>query len=172
MALNILKRDPAPRKRDGWHFDVASWVEKWDDPDAWRRGESGLLSPPTPGNLALNAGLALNLDLLIGAGGTAYNNTNARIGVGNSSTAAAATQTDLQDATAEWKAMDATFPSRTNQTLTFRSTFTEAEANFAWNEWGIGNAAGGGTLLNRKVTSFGTKTVGAIWQLTVTLTAS
>lgn len=73
------------------------------------------------GNILVNTGIGLLEDLLIGAGGTAYNNANSSIGVGDSTTAAA-TQTDLQAATNKFrKAMDATFPSRAGQVLTFRS---------------------------------------------------
>jgi hypothetical protein len=125
------------------------------------------------GNLALNAGLALMLDLLIAAGGTSFANANARLAVGDSSTAAAASQTDLQAATNKLrKAMDATFPSRSSQTLTFKSTFATGDANFAWNEWGIANSSSGATMLNRKVESMGTKSAGQTWVMTATVTAS
>ena len=46
------------------------------------------------GNILVNAGIGLLEDLLIGAGGTAYSNANAYIGVGDSTTAATAAQTD------------------------------------------------------------------------------
>ena len=124
------------------------------------------------GNLLLNEGIALLLDLLIGAGGTPYNNANAQIGVGDSATAAAATQTDLQAATNKlFKGMDATFPSRTNQTVTWKATFGGAEANWAWNEWAIRNSAAAGIDLNRRVESLGTKVSGT-WTITVTVTVS
>ena len=124
------------------------------------------------GNILVNAGIQLMLDLLIGAGGTVFSNANARIGVGDSTTAAAASQTDLQAATNKLrKAMDATFPSRAAQTLTFKSSFTSGEANFAWQEWAIFNSSSGATMLNRKVESLGTKSSGT-WTLQVDLTIS
>jgi hypothetical protein len=124
------------------------------------------------GNMLVNAGIALLEDLLIGAGGTVFSNANARLGVGDSATAAAAGQTDLQAATNKLrKAMDATFPSRSAQTLTFQASFTGAEANFAWNEWAIFNAAAAGTMLNRKAEALGTKSSGT-WVLAVTITIS
>lgn len=102
---------------------------------------------------------------------TAFNNANARIGVGDSSTAFAAGQTDLQaPANKLRKAMDATYPQRAANVLTFQATFGTAEANFAWNEWGVFNAAAAGQMLNRKVESLGTKTSAQTWQLTVDLT--
>ena len=108
---------------------------------------------------------------LVGEAFTAFNNANARIGVGDSSTAFAAGQADLQ-ATANKlrKAMDATYPQRATNVLTFRATFGTAEANFAWNEWGVFNAAAAGQMLNRKVEALGTKTSAQTWQLTVDLT--
>ena len=108
---------------------------------------------------------------LVGEAFTAFNNANARIGVGDSSTAFAAGQTDLQ-ATANKlrKAVDATYPQRATNVLTFRATFGTAEANFAWNEWGVFNAAAAGQMLNRKVEALGTKTSAQTWQLTVDLT--
>jgi hypothetical protein len=125
------------------------------------------------GNILVNNGIQIMEDALIGVGITAFNNANARLGVGDSSTAAAASQTDLQAATNKLrKAMDATFPSRASQTLTFKSSFTSGEANWAWAEWAIFNAASGATsMLNRKVESLGTKSSGT-WTLQVDITIS
>lgn len=124
------------------------------------------------GNILVNSGIQLLLDLLIGAGGTVFSNANAHIGVGDSTTAAAAGQTDLQAATNKLrKAMEATFPSRASQTLTFKSVFGTGDANFAWQEWAIFNDASAGAMLNRKVESFGTKS-GGTWTFTVTITIS
>jgi hypothetical protein len=135
------------------------------------------------GNLLMHGGAAAIWQALIGNGTvtagqplTYFNNANACLGVGDSTSAAAATQTDLQAATNKLrKAQDATFPQHTdgtspaNATITFRATFGTGDANFAWNEWGIFNAATGGRMLNRKVESLGTKTSAASWVLTVTL---
>lgn len=118
-----------------------------------------------------NTGGALMLDLLIGAGGTVFSNANAYLGSGDSSTAFAASQTDLQAATNKLrKAMDATFPSRSGQVLTFKSTFATTDANWAWQEVTIHNASSVGTMLARSVSSLGTKTSAASWALTYTLT--
>ena len=102
-----------------------------------------------------------------------FNNANTYIGVGDSTTAFSAAQTDLQAATNKLrKAMDATYPSGGSNVITFRSTFATTDANFAWQEWGIFNASSGGTMLSRKVESLGTKTSAQTWQFTVTLTFS
>lgn len=107
----------------------------------------------------------------IGAGPTFFNNANAYIGVGDSSTAFSAAHTDLQAASNKLrKAMDATYPSGGSNVITFRSTFATGDANFAWNEWGIFNGSSGGTMLVRKVESLGTKTSAQTWQFTVVVT--
>lgn len=110
---------------------------------------------------------------IIGESPTAFNNANAHTGVGDSSTAFAATQTDLQAATNKLrKAMEATYPQRSTNVLTFRSLFGTGDANFAWEEWAIFNASSAGVMLNRKVESLGTKTSAQSWQMTTTLTVT
>lgn len=107
----------------------------------------------------------------VGAGPTFFNNANAYIGVGDSTTTFSAAHTDLQAATNKLrKAMDATYPSGGSNVITFRSTFATTDANFAWQEWGVFNASSAGTMLNRKVESLGTKTSTQTWQFTVVLT--
>jgi hypothetical protein len=147
-----------------WHCRTT--VEKFDDDGRF------LDRVEVEGNILVTAGIQLLEDLLIGAGGTAFNNANARIGVGDSTTAAAIGQVDLQAATNKLrKAMDATFPSRSGTTLTWKSSFTSGEANFAWQEWAVFNSASGATMLNRKVESLGTKSSGT-WTLQVDITIS
>lgn len=124
------------------------------------------------GNILVNAGIDALLNLLAGAGGTAFNNANAYIGVGDSATAAAVAQTDLQAASNKLRAaMNSTYPSLASHVLTFQASFTSGQANWVWNEWAIFNASSGGTMLNRKVESLGTKVTGT-WTLSVTLTPS
>lgn len=139
------------------------------------------------GNILLNEGIGRLISLLIGGGGTAYNNANAFVGVGDSTTAEAQTQTDLSAATNKfYKAMVATYPvtpgsgSPAANSVDFRSDFTSSEANYVWNEWSISagatTASGGGftvgtTNLNRKVQSLGTKATGT-WTMTGTITFS
>ena len=175
-------------------------VDKYDDDQTeWVARKSGVVSPlgtdfealkvapyeqvVKPGNLLTTAGLQRLTNLLIGAGGQALTNTAARLGVGNSSTAAAVGQTDLQavaGAANRWfQPMDATYPTAVNGVVTLRSTFATGDANFVWSEWGsdIGtptvaaSAVVGATLLNRAVQALGTKASGS-WVLTATLTIS
>lgn len=152
-----------------------------------------LVGPPeeaieVEGNLLLNEGIQRLEDLTMIAtvltnqtAANAWGNTNAYLGVGDSSTAEAATQTELQAATNRfYKAMNATYPSRSNQTVSFQSDFTSTEANFVWAEWAIAagatTASGAGfttgtTNLNRKVAALGTKSTGT-WTLTGQITFS
>lgn len=104
---------------------------------------------------------------------TFFTNANAHLCVGDSSTAYAATQTDLQASTNKLrKAMDTSYPTRTDNALTFKSTFATGDANWEWIEWGVANASSAGVLFNRKVESptLGTKTSAQSWVLTATLT--
>src|SRR5678810_315663 len=105
------------------------------------------------GNLLMFGGASCLWQCLIGNGTTSagqaltfFNNAQAAIGVGDSVTAAAGTQTDLQAATNKLrKAMDATYPQHTDATtsgaasIVFRSTFATTDANFAWQEWIVAN---------------------------------
>lgn len=107
----------------------------------------------------------------VGSAVTAFNNANAYIGSGDSTTAFAASQTDLQAATNKMrKAMDATYPSLSGNVATYRATFATSDANWAWQEWGIFNASTAGTMQLRKVESLGTKTSAQSWQVTATIT--
>lgn len=107
---------------------------------------------------------------IIGESVTTFAEANAYLGVGDSTTAFAASQTDLQASTNKVRvAMDTGYPKRTNDALKFKATFGDSDANFAWQEWGVFNASSGGTMANRKVESKGTKDGGS-WVFEVTLT--
>ncbi len=135
------------------------------------------------GNLLTTAGLQRLTNLLIGAGGQALTNTASRLGVGNSSTAAAVGQTDLQAAAGAanryFMPMDASYPTAVNGVVTLRSTFATGDANFVWAEWcsdiGTPTVTAGttvnATMLNRAVQALGTKASGS-WVLTATITIS
>ena len=172
-----------------WRCDTR--VEKFHVDD-FHSGREPYETVDVPGNLLLLGGAdVLWLGLRDGLSGTSglantkYNNGNAALGVGDSNTAAASSQTDLQASSGvthrRFKGMDATFPTHTTGTaastdskILFKSTFTSSQSNFAWQEWGVSNkvsvaAKPGGRLLNRKVQSLGTKTSAGVWALTVTL---
>lgn len=171
---------------------VEWFIDKWEfDPTVRERAEAELRAGASieevkekyggylgrasiAGNMLLNEGINAIWTLVAGGSETAFNNANARLGVGDSSTAEAATQTDLQAATNKlYKAMDATYPTYgTNQKITFRSTFGSGDANFPWNEFTVDNGAAAAKNLNRKVSAQGTKTLGQTWQLTLDITLS
>jgi hypothetical protein len=127
-------------------------------------GENFLGSDAFEGNLGLNEGLQELIDVICGLGTPIkWDSTNARLGVGDSNTAADPTQTALQGASKTFKAMDSGYPQRSGQTAEWRATFGSTEANFAWEEFTVVNAADdSGKNLNRKVESKGTKVSGEI----------
>jgi sirohydrochlorin ferrochelatase len=124
------------------------------------------------GNLLMTAGVTAIWNALTQGSAGAFTNATAAIGVGDSSTAAANSQTDLQAASNKLrKGMVATYPQVATNQVTFQASFGSTEANFAWAEWGVFSATSGGTMLNRKVEALGTKTTGT-WTLTVTVSIS
>lgn len=125
------------------------------------------------GNALLNEGITELLTLLIGDPATAFSNGNSYLGVGNSTTAALATQTALQG-TKTYKGMENGYPSVNAQTVTFRSIFGSADANYAWEEFSVANGSDDATAenLNRKVQSAGTKASGQTWTLDLQITLS
>ena len=123
------------------------------------------------GNCLLNSGVDEMWDLICGDSANHFNNAEAQIGVGDSNTAASATQTDLQATTNKtYKGMDSGYPASTAQKATYKASFGASEANYAWNEWVVKQATSG-KCLNRKVESLGTKT-GGTWTLQVDITLS
>lgn len=192
----LLAQQPA-RDKVMWRADWNVWkfADKWDEISAQLKAgaavtdpqfEQYLLEEPTyaHGNLLMYGGASNLWQCLIGNGTataaqtlTFFNNGNAYIGVGDSTTSEAATQTDLQASTNKERiAMDASYPSHTDgttsgaATIQFRSTFASGNGNFAWAEWGVFNRSSSGRMLNRKVAANGTKSSGSSWVFTVSLT--
>ncbi|MFI7630254.1 hypothetical protein [Microbispora rosea] len=169
-------------------LDVAVWigratVDKYFGEVSAEEVAGGLAVPyetvvGTPQLLTYGGASALWHRLTGGTTVTAFDNSNAYLGVGDGNTSAAATQTDLQGTNKLRKAMDATYPSHSDGTgsgaasVVFKSTFGTSDANFNWLEWGIFNASTSGRLLNRKQEDLGTKSSAASWVLTCTLTLS
>lgn len=127
------------------------------------------------GNLLLNEGIGELLDLLCGLGSpAAFSNANAYLGVGDSTTSEAASQTALQAASNKaFVAMSSGYPSRTDQTVTWRAAFGSGAANFDWREFTVTNGSSDSAKnLNRKVSSQGTKASGQTWTLDLSITVS
>lgn len=138
-------------------------IEKYDE-------KGNLIGISEFENIFLKTGINEIWKLVCGNAGTAFNNTYATIGVGDSATAEDDDQTDLQAATNKtYKAMDATYPtSGTLQKAVFKSTFGSADANYSWQEFVIKNSSTS-ICVNRKVSDQGTKVSGQTWVLTVEL---
>lgn len=163
-------------RQENLHWRVKWQVEKYATEADYKAGKSTEVVIGE-GNMTVYGGYSAVWNRLVNSSPTVtvFDNTNAFLGVGDSSTAAALTQTDLQASSNKLrKAMDATYPIHTDSTssggasLVFRATFGSSDANFAWAEWGIFNASSAGRMLNRKVTALGTKGSGATWVFTVT----
>lgn len=190
-------------KDDGIKWVPLAHIDKYSPEQVdWVRGKTGILEPQgsifekfdmtpedgvfeTRGNALTTAGLTRITSLINGAGGQALTNTATRIGVGNSTSAFAVGQTDLQASAGAgnrfFMTMDATYPSTSAGVITARATFGTGDGNFAWEEWcldiGTPTVSSGttvnATMLNRRVPgSMGTKASGASWVFTVTVTLS
>lgn len=140
--------------------------------------------------MGMTAAFAYQLlgQLIIGLGNTsqAYNNTNAQTLVGDSTQTFGSSQNSMGSSGGNFaqSSMDGGFPSisttsdATRPAMMFRSTFDTGKGNFAWQEWGIKNSSASGTstgtgiLMNRVVTSLGTKTGAQTWQFTTLITPS
>jgi hypothetical protein len=133
-----------------------------------------------PKNLLTTAGLTRITSLITGAGGQAMTAAATRIGVGDNSVAstAAVGDTNLGAATNKYfQVLDGT-PSLSAGQMTFVATFTSANGNFLWSEFGIdvtAAATSGSTvntpLINRKTAiAQGTKTSGQSWTASATIT--
>lgn len=116
-------------------------------------------------NAMVDVGINALLLLLVGGGGTAFNNANAFLGVGSSTTVWNTTQTALITQLAR-SGMVTSYPTTGTKKQTFKSDFAGSTGDGAWQEWGIFNASTAGTMLSRKVESLGTKS-GGTWTLTV-----
>ena len=188
LSVGVL----APLAESGVGF--TRWmVERWDAEQAgWVSRRSGLAAPQgadfhalsvTPyevsevmGNLITNAGWTRLMNLLTNQGSTqALDATHARIGVGNSNTAEAYTDTDLGAAAGSanrWFQLVSGAGTLGTRTLTFSATFASGDGNFSWAEFGLdfGTASGNtvtAPLFNHKAgIAQGTKASGQVWTAT------
>lgn len=187
--------------REAMHMFSVTTFERWDEEQVnWTRqkvhrdfgtrepvkadfdyyGVKSYHTTVHDGNLIVNVGWTRLMNLLTNQGATqAYDATHTRIGVGDTTTAAAYTDTDLAAATGastrQWKLVSGA-GSLGTRTLAWSATFGSSEANFHWQEWGVDNGTADGTgastspLLNRAVSDQSTKVSGQVWTPTVTFT--
>jgi len=71
-----------------------------------------------------------------------------------------------------FKAMDAGYPARVDQTSEWRSTYAGTDANFSWQEFTVDNGATAALNLNRRIADKGTKASGETWTLSLKITFS
>lgn len=102
--------------------------------------------------------------------------TGAILFVGSGSAAHDAADNHLKGASVG-ATMEATYPSRAVNVLSYRSLFSTAQANFQWMEWGLKNStttatstAGNVFMLQRMVEDLGLKANTQQWQFTASLT--
>jgi hypothetical protein len=164
--------------------DTARWLCRYrlakyhQDIEPYRGSEAAFYERFQPyevvegeGNCLLNVGIDEMWDLICGDSANHFTSSYAQVGVGDSTTTANASQTDLQAATNKtYKGMESGYPTSTSQKATFKASFGDSEANYAWNEWVIKQSSSG-KCLNRKVESLGTKSSGT-WTLEVSITLS
>jgi hypothetical protein len=166
--------------------DTANWLCRYrlskyhEDIESYRGREAEFHEKFQPyeviegeGNCLLNTGINEMWDLITGeVSGSShiFDNAAATIGVGDSSTVADPSQTDLQGTNKTYKGMESGYPTSTSQKATFKASFGDSEANYAWNEWVVKQATSA-KCLNRKVESLGTKSSGT-WTLEVSITLS
>jgi hypothetical protein len=147
--------------------------------DFRRFGVRPVESVEVEGNLVTDAGLARVASLMTGSGGQALTATATRVGVGDGSGTVAGTDTDLFAAAGAthryFQPVDSI--DVTDELITVVATFSTANGNFTWNEygWDIGTptVTGGTTvnavLLNHKAGlsgTLGTKTSSYAWAFT------
>lgn len=157
---------PNPRlDQFGWHGHAR--VNKyWADDDLTRATPYEVVEAE---NLLLTLGAGVVLDRLNGVSVNPLDLTNGRMCVGDSTTAAAIGQTDLQASTNKIRQVFDAAPTRSGNVAQYVSTFAAGVGTFTWNEAGLANGAAG-VLVSRFVQSFGAKGAGTQWVLTVSVT--
>lgn len=188
ISANLLPRDVAVwhchTRTEAFYAAPDGTPRHWKNPDGSRNVPDYVQE--VEGNLLVRGGASIMWECLKGSGTTAstaakkYFNATAAIGVGNSTAAAANTQTALQGGSKTTKALTGGYPTHTTGStaatvvdIVYKSTFGTADANFTWNEWGLFNkttATANARMLNRKVqAAMLTKSTAATATMTITL---
>jgi hypothetical protein len=126
------------------------------------------------GNILVNVGIQGLWKLACGLSSPpgAWSNANAKIRVGTGTGSASASDTAATFTSPVDKAMDTGYPQLSGQTISFKATYGSGDANQAWNEFGVINSDATPVLLNRFVTSKGTKSSGETWSIEIQITLS
>jgi len=131
----------------------------------------------TLGNVITNAGWQALLASATTGGTPMFTASKGRIGVGDGTTAPAATDTDLSASSNrlfKFMAAPPVVSTGTNRTWTFSVSFLSGDANFPWQEFGIDQGTTDGTsvvpvFFNHALSNQGTKTTGQVWTATATV---
>lgn len=172
-TLRKADRDATAYLREGRNVSIRpETFERYGvKPDVWTQHNV---------NNILQAGWVALLGSIAGTSiTTKWSASVGRIGVGDSSTAVAYTQTDLQAASNKYYQLISGVPTISTgsspATLVFAATFGTGVANYAWNEFitDEGTASNTGPVvavcLNRGVATMGTKASGQTWTATETI---
>ena len=117
------------------------------------------------GNKLTNAGINEMWTLIAGTGGEQFGSLSNLI-VGTGAGSESVTDTESTFTSGVKKPMADGYPTYgTSQKVTYKAVFDGTSANQAWNEFGVLSKASGGILLNRKVSTQGTKAAGQVWEL-------
>lgn len=120
-------------------------------------------------NIWLTTGWNEILSLIAGYSSNHFDSTNTRIGVGNSSTAADASQTDLLGTSKTYVTITSGYPTTPSSgTITYKGRFGTGDANYQHYELVVKNNASS-VCWNRVVLSGDTKTSSDVWDYEVTL---
>lgn len=122
----------------------ADYVKTFDDYLSERKRRQGRIYSDFGDNLIVDAGSAQIGNLCIGANTNSFTHN----GVGSSTTAVAAGQTDLQTSIAR---LAVTSRYQVSNASHFDTFWDSATGNGTWNETGIFTAISGGTMGSRKV---------------------
>ena len=133
----LMPNEPTPLNG---HVHVRAWEKQPD-------GSEKLIKDDTIKNLVVTVGKDAILKFLGNIAGGGYGDD---IGVGDSTTAVAAGQTDLQG-TAVWKTIVTADRVFITPTLFLSVDFGYSEANFTWNELGLRDNQGTPILWARQV---------------------
>lgn len=135
------------------------------------------------GNIITDKGLIAMWLLAMGKGGVKtpvgstqmtvypFTTTDSKIAIGDGSTAATGSDTQLANKFGEIPVTEINIesdPSSNKCTIKFQAEAETGVATGNWNEWGIYDKTDG-TLFNRKVESMGTKTATSIWRIEVAI---
>lgn len=128
-------------------------------------------------NVLLDEGITELLNLAVGTtSAVPWNQTNAYLGVGNSTASSGlSTLTELVSTAPAYVQCSTGYPTVSNQTVTWQAAYTSGVANFAWREFTVRNSAtttGAAKNLNRRVSNQGTKVAGQTWTLSLAVTIS